>query len=155
MVYVAPSRVTGAGDGLFSRKSVPPMTLLAFYNGFRIPEDVDYTNELFAFDEKKKLQMKTYTIKLGEDEDFYLDMPLDAGLNRSIYGASFGHKVNHSFTPNCKYSTMHHPRWGKVVAVTSTKSISKDEELFCNYAYNPETQAVPDWYRELYNKHYG
>ena len=51
MVYLARSDIPGAGDGLFAKKDVPLNTIVAFFNGLKIPTDVDYAKELFAFDE--------------------------------------------------------------------------------------------------------
>ena len=45
------SDIPGAGEGLFAKKDVPRNTIVAFFNGFKIPTDVDYAKELFAFDE--------------------------------------------------------------------------------------------------------
>lgn len=51
MVYLARSDIPGAGQGLFARKNVPLNIIMAFFNGLKIPNDVDYTKDLFAFDE--------------------------------------------------------------------------------------------------------
>ena len=52
MVYLAPSLIPGAEDGLFARRDYPPNTLVSFYHGLNVPYDMeDYTNELYAFDE--------------------------------------------------------------------------------------------------------
>ena len=51
------------------------------------------------------MSMRMYTIKLGEDSSFYLDLPRRIGEDTSLYKATLGHKVNHSFTPNSRYST--------------------------------------------------
>ena len=46
------------------------------------------------------LSMRVYTIKLGEDSPFYLDLPLCVGQDTKQYRATLGHKANHSFRPN-------------------------------------------------------
>ena len=51
MVYLAMSDIPGAGEGLFAKKDVPRNTIVAFFNGLKIPTDVDFVKELFAFDE--------------------------------------------------------------------------------------------------------
>ena len=52
MVYLAPSLIPGADEGLFARKDYPPNTLVSFYHGLNVPYDIeDFTNELYAFDE--------------------------------------------------------------------------------------------------------
>ena len=48
------------------------------------------------------LSMRVYTIKLGEDSPFYLDLPLCIGQDTRQYRATLGHKANHSFRPNCR-----------------------------------------------------
>lgn len=98
------------------------------------------------------LSMKVYTIKLGEDSTFYLDLPFNLGQDTTKYRATLGHKANHSFRPNCRYGQIRHPRWGLIVAIFSTRKINKGEELLCNYGYNPDKQLVPDWYREAWEE---
>ena len=56
MVYLDRSTIPGAGEGLFARKDVSLHTIVAFFNGLKIPTDVDYGKELFAFDEVRKYQ---------------------------------------------------------------------------------------------------
>ena len=51
MVYLARSDIPSAGEGLFARKDVPLNTVVSFFNGLKIPSEVDYSKELFAFDE--------------------------------------------------------------------------------------------------------
>ena len=51
MVYVAKSNIEHAGDGLFAQNDVPKNKIVAFFNCLKIPSDVDYSKELFAFDE--------------------------------------------------------------------------------------------------------
>ena len=52
MVYLAPSLIPGAEDGLFARRDYPPNTLVSFYHGLNVPYNIeDFTNELYAFDE--------------------------------------------------------------------------------------------------------
>ena len=103
LVLYHPCPTTGAGDGLFSRHQVPANTLMSFYHGLNVPYDhTDYTQELFAFDDEKKLLNNVYKIKIDSNDTYYIDLPLEVGLNTSIYKASYGHKINHSFKPNCR-----------------------------------------------------
>ena len=52
MVYLAPSTIPGAEEGLFARRTYPPRTLVSFYHGLNVPYGYDdYTQELHAFDE--------------------------------------------------------------------------------------------------------
>ena len=51
-VYLAPSNIPGADEGLFARQDYPPNTLVSFYHGLNVPYDIeDFTNDLHAFDE--------------------------------------------------------------------------------------------------------
>ena len=102
MTYLAPSSLTNAGDGLFSRDTVATNTLLSFYHGLNVPYGCDYSQELFAFDDEKKLLNNVYKIKIDSNDTYYIDIPLEIGQDTSLYKASFGHKVNHSFKPNCR-----------------------------------------------------
>lgn len=75
--------------------------------------------------------------------------PSDGPLDK--YRATLGHKLNHSFKPNCEYGgILDSPRFGLVRAFYTNRDIKKDEELFIAYGYPVETG--PLWYRELYNK---
>ena len=56
MVYLDRSNINGAGEGLFARKDVSQNTIVAFFNGLKIPTDVDYGKELFAFDEVSEVR---------------------------------------------------------------------------------------------------
>ena len=48
------------------------------------------------------LAQRVYTINLGEEEDFYIDLPVEVGADVEKYCATLGHKINHSFQPNCR-----------------------------------------------------
>ena len=60
MVYLDRSTIPGAGEGLFAKKDVSLNTIVAFFNGLKIPTDVDYGKELFAFDEVRKYQLSPH-----------------------------------------------------------------------------------------------
>ena len=51
MVFLGPSNIPGAGDGLFAKRKIVQNSLVAFVNGQKIPTDMDYLRDLFAFDE--------------------------------------------------------------------------------------------------------
>ena len=123
MVFLAPSLIPGAEEGLFARRDYPPTTLVSFYHGLNVPYDIDdFTNELYAFDEvlryrdsiqdqmedvglqEAKVMRNVYKIKIDSNTSYYIDLPLEVGRDTtgSGYQASLGHKVNHSFTPNCR-----------------------------------------------------
>ena len=65
LVYLAPSTIPGAEEGLFARRTYPPRTLVSFYHGLNVPYDLEhFTNELNAFDEVDDERVST-SIKLS------------------------------------------------------------------------------------------
>lgn len=103
VTYLSKSTLLDAGDGLFSKSTVPSNTLLSFYHGLNVPYGCDYSQELYAFDDEKKLMNNVYKIKIDSNDTYFIDLPLEIGQDSKLYRASYGHKVNHSFTPNCRY----------------------------------------------------
>uniref|UniRef100_A0A8C4R5A3 Histone-lysine N-methyltransferase SETD7 n=1 Tax=Eptatretus burgeri TaxID=7764 RepID=A0A8C4R5A3_EPTBU len=90
-VYVGPSLIPGAGEGLFALSAMEGGTVMAFYNGVRLThEEVD----------GRDWSLNENTISL--DEETVIDVPKDKSTT-SLYCASLGHKANHSFMPNSKY----------------------------------------------------
>lgn len=94
-----------------------------------------------------------YKIKIDSNNTYYIDLPLEVGRDTGLYRASLGHKVNHSFTPNCRYRQMQHPRWGEIVGIFTTRLVKENEEFLCNYGYDIDTHLVPDWYRAAWETH--
>ena len=169
MTLLSESTIPGAEEGLFCRHDVTKETLLSFYHGLNVPYDCDYTQELYAFDEvkfylllsrrtlnntfkEKKILNNVYKIMIESNDTYYIDLPLEVGRDTSLYRASLGHKVNHSFRPNCRYRRMQHPRWGEIVAIFSSRDIRAGEELLCNYGYEVDKYLVPAWYRDLWQR---
>lgn len=66
------------------------------------------------------------------------------------YVATLGHKMNHSFTPNCEFSDLIHPVFGYIPCTMATKAVKKGEELFVHYHY--VLNDCPQWYEDLYNQ---
>ena len=54
-----------------------------------------------------------------------------------------------------RYRQMHHPRWGEIVGIFTTKPVQEAEEFLCNYGYDIETHLVPAWFKEAWGKFYG
>jgi len=67
------------------------------------------------------------------------------------YCATLGHKMNHSFTPNCYEWFFDHPRFGVIPCEKATRFIKAGEELFLDYEYDPYN--CPRWFREELIKH--
>lgn len=105
MVTCLPSSVSGAGQGLFMLKTVPAETIVAFYSGIRIPDSECDTDD--TWDEC------SYRIFVDEESEERMDIPSEY-LDLDKYCATLGHKVNHSFHPNCDFSTFEHPRFGRL-----------------------------------------
>ncbi|MBN3298336.1 SETD7 methyltransferase, partial [Amia calva] len=140
-VYVADSRIKGAGEGLFAKIEAEPNTVMAFYNGVRIThQEVD----------SRDWSLNGNTISL--DEDTVIDIP-EPFSNIKKYCASLGHKANHSFTPNCKYDPYVHPRFGAIKCIRTIRAVERDEELTVAYGYDhtPSGKSgpeAPDWYKQ-------
>ena len=134
LVEVRESRLEGAGEGVFVMRTVPSNTVLAFYNGERsssqADDDVDWdicSYRIFIDKEEDGEE--------GEEEDCdILDIP--EGL-RSVekYCATVGHKINHSFSPNCVFRPYHHPLHGYIKCLVSSQEITEDQELTVDYKY--------------------
>ena len=139
-VYVAPSLIPGAGEGLFARRTLPSGEIVSFYNGIRITHaEVD----------TRDWSVNNNTL-ISLDESTVIDVPEEYSSTEA-YCASLGHKANHSFNPNCEYTPFYHPRFGYIKCIRTLCCVNEGEELTCNYGYNhkiPTTDAndVPKWY---------
>ena len=49
------------------------------------------------------------------------------------YTATLGHKMNHSFVPNCSEWFLDHPRFGVIPCERTIRHIEKGEELLLDY----------------------
>ncbi|KAM9329635.1 histone-lysine N-methyltransferase SETD7 [Gastrophryne carolinensis] len=140
-VYVAPSMISNAGEGLYAKVAAGPNTVMSFYNGVRIThQEVD----------SRDWSYNGNTISL--DEETVIDVP-EPYSKTNNYCASLGHKANHSFTPNCMYDAFVHPRFGPIKCIRTISAVEKDEELTVSYGYDQcsEGQAgpeAPEWYQQ-------
>jgi len=123
-VYIAPSTISKAGEGLFAGTKFEPGDLIAIYNGIRFSEMEHRLN--------KESRRSPYTIHGWEDQ--VLDIPKKY-QSREHYVASLAHKANHSKKPNGEFSLCYHPRFGEVVCIFATKSIQENQEIFVDYGY--------------------
>ena len=108
-IRVRRSGIEDSGEGVFAVEDLPPGSLAAVFNGYKVPlgSGQDLTAGLSSLDEI--YERLAYNIHMPEDETFFLDFP-PAQAQLSVYSASLGHKVNHSFSPNCVFGTINHPR---------------------------------------------
>ncbi len=138
-VQVGPSSFPGAGEGLFARRDLPAGTLVAFYNGVRIP---------YALGGPKE-EWSTSGYKIFINADFTSGERMDIPNNLTDtgrYRATLGHKVNHSFVPNCDQWFFDHPRFGVVPCQRAIRQISAGEEVTMDYEYDPYN--CPEWFRK-------
>jgi len=137
-VYVRTSTLSGAGEGLFMRRSAPKGTLVCFYSGIKVPQaEVD----------KRNWEQCANTLSLNYGDDLVVDVPSE---NLLYYQASLGHKANTSYLlQNAEYCQCVSPRFGLTKGIRVIKQVDKDEELFVDYGYMDE---FPDWFKEQYSQ---
>ena len=140
-IKVRASKVPGASEGLFARSDVKKDTILAFYNGIKLPAD---------YEEEDTWEANAYKIfDPANQPDGALDI-LEKHQSTVGYSASLAHKTNHSFNPNSQFLLFDHPRWGLVPCIASTRDIVACEEIFVKYGY--DLDLCPDWYAVAWNK---
>ena len=82
-----------------------------------------------------------------------MDIPL-LYTSTENYRASLGHKINHSFAPNCRWDVVQHPVFGRIPRIVALVDIQKDQELTCHYMIDmQEAGANPNltWYLEQWD----
>ena len=89
-----------------------------------------------------------HRIQCGAETD--LDI-LPGQESLSVYSASLGHKINNSFSNNCRFTQFWHPRFGNIMSVVAVDDISAGEEL--SVCYNYKLDQAPAWYRSLWEHH--
>ena len=151
-IRVRRSGIENSGEGVFALEDLPPGFLAAVFNGYKVPlcSGKDLTAGLSSLAEV--YERLAYNIHMPEDESFFLDFP-PARASLTEYSASLGHKVNHSFSPNCKFGTIQHPRWGRVRTVVTTELVRAGQELLVDYGY--DLLRCPDWYRDMWTRTVG
>ena len=151
-IRVRRSGIEDSGEGVFALEDLPPGFLAAVFNGYKVPlcSGKDLTAGLSSLAEV--YERLAYNIHMPEDESFFLDFP-PARASLTEYSASLGHKVNHSFSPNCKFGTIQHPRWGRVRTVVTTELVRAGQELLVDYGY--DLLRCPDWYRDMWTRTVG
>ena len=140
----------------FAITNIPKDTPIALYSGLHLTEEQLRIfkaasllgRETYTRDDDEKYVPTKYLGKVSEC-DLTINIPWQRG-SLSDYRATLGHKLNHSFKPNCEPShLLDSPRFGLVRVFFAARDITKGEELFINYGYSAENG--PKWYRELYS----
>ena len=94
-------------------------------------------------------------IKKGEVISFYSGYPNTGNLQKVLdfdyYEGTLGHKANNNFSPyiNAVLDEIDIPRFGSKKTISATRDISKGEEIFYDYGYDPyavETKKYAPWY---------
>jgi len=139
MVAVRTSSMEQAGEGLFAIDALPCGSIVSLFNGIRLKTATVAAQNRAPSD---------YRIRLNADID--IDIPHEC-ISLEVYSATLTHKANHSFTPNCEWSLIEHPRFGLIRALESLYDIAEGEEITVNY--NLGMANGPEWYRLLWLRH--
>jgi len=150
LIEVRGSGVDGGGEGVYAKVDLPPDTVVAFYNGVRLPPGGQGDDE----DDWEKCSYRIFLHSEDGEEDEVeemeqMDIPSEL-RDSSVYCATSAHKINHSFQPNCRFSRFNHPRFGPLPCVTTTQQVKEGEELFSYYRYL--LSDCPDWYLKLWDQ---
>lgn len=133
-VFVAPSTISGAGEGLFAKCDLPASLIVSYYNGALTELDVINAR---SWEENGNV------VLLDDNDKWAIDVPKPYN-SMEHYRASFGHKANHHRAKqNCEYVDAYHPRFGHISSIKTTREIRTGEELFLDYEYD---QQRPEWY---------
>ena len=74
-------------------------------------------------------------------------------VSLEAYNATLGHKINHSFEPNCKWDVVVHPVFGRIPRIVTLMDLEVGTELTCHYMINMEEAANLEdhkWYVDLW-----
>jgi len=151
VVEVRGSCMEGGGEGVFARHTLQKGAVALIFNGYKVPlgeSNIEWEKET----EESLYDRLAYNIHMPQEEDFFLDFP-PSKADLRVYCASLGHKVNHSFVPNAEFSTIYHPRWGRVRSVVTLREVASGEELLVDYGY--DLIRCPAWFRQLWNQQLG
>ena len=146
MVEVRESQLAGAGEGVFLKREAQPNTVLAFYNGLRVPAESEEDDwEKCSY----RIFLNSRPTSQAEAECDILDIPEEM---RSLdkYCATVAHKVNHSFQPCGVFRPFHHPLHGDIKCVVAATTIPAGSELTTDYKY--PLDDCPDWYSHLWEQ---
>ena len=141
-VEVRESKIPGSGEGLYAKMRLKPGEMVALFNGVR------QRSTRNSQDEARHGRNSDYRIRLNGETD--IDIP-DQFKEVNNYCATLGHKANHSFEPNARWSRLEHPRFGLICAITAVDDIDPDQEILVNYGMG--MADAPSWYKSLWVQH--
>ena len=149
LVEVRDSGEEEGGQGLFAARDIEAKTVVAFYNGVRVPGAE--VNEELDWDDCSYRIFVNVDHDQDDDQDGLERMDIPEKF-RSIknYCATVGHKCNHSFRPNCFFSQFNHPRFGLIPCIITSVRVSAGEELLTYYKYL--LSDCPEWYSNLWDR---
>ena len=101
-VYISPSAIPHAEDGVFVRRTFHPGDLVAYFNGVRVTEDQIYQRNMTK---EETYQASRYYFSLGYftpkswgiHPEICIDIP-ERFRSLVNYRTTLGHKVNHKFS---------------------------------------------------------
>ena len=98
------STIPNSGEGIYAKTDLTKDTIVAFYNGVRIPYEI-------LGRPPEKWSNSGYKIHVNADwiSGLRMDIP-EEYIDLSVYQATLGHKLNHSFEANCFAWFFDHPR---------------------------------------------
>jgi len=130
-----------AGQGLYLRKDVKSGQIVSLFNGIRCQS---------SRNDNGKIGQPNYDYRIRLNGEIDIDIPLNC-VDLNQYCATLGHKANHSFTPNCKFSRLEHPRFGLIIAIRAIIDLEKGSEVLVNYGM--QMAEAPVWYKSLWVKY--
>ena len=122
------SEVEGAGQGLFARRRLERGELVALYNGTRsVPSLYEDWSDYRSVVSSQSSLSDPVLIRVHLSSACDIDIP-EADQSTLNYCATLAHKANHSFSPNCVWSRIDHPRFGLICSLTARERIEAGEE---------------------------
>ena len=119
-LYVAPSRIEGAGEGVFAKRTFFPGQLVSYFGGVKTYVD----KFIFANMTLEQREVAgAYFLALGKmapdwwglEQSIVLDIPLHMRQVEQ-FRTTLGHKVNNGWDEevNCEFQSVRHPVLGPI-----------------------------------------
>ena len=124
-------------DGVFAKRDINNGELVLYYSGLFWNESMQtlYTGDKFN-NQTSQERWDIFRNLMDFDESTYIHIPKPY-WNISVFRATLGHKVNHSFKYHkTSYGKAFNPRFGNIRSVYATTDIKRGEEILVNYEYD-------------------